>query len=146
MSRTRLSRPAGIAWMALAGLLTACPPSIAPFSLVAYEQATSLKVDALAMMGKATKPFADHRAEVEALVSKVDKAYEYAKNRPKNEYSTQQWEKLKDPDANLLGGFLKRWEQQSTMSKVFVDEVRGLVRDAFDEIIGLESGKNKPGQ
>ena len=111
---------------------------------IAFEQATSLKVEALVVMTKATEPFENHRAEVDVLRTSVEKAHEFARNRPKNEYSTRQWEKLKDPGANLLGGFLKRWEQQSTLSRVFVDEAKRLVSDAFDEIIGLETGKRKP--
>lgn len=122
----------------------ACAPSIAPFSSIAFEQATSLKVEALALMTKATDSVAKHKEEIETLRTNLDKAHEFAKNRPKNEYSTQQWATLKNPEANLLGGFLKRWEQQSTMSRVFVDEAKRLVSDAFDEIIGLESGKRKP--
>jgi len=128
----------------LAIALGACAPSIAPFSSIAFEQATSLKVEALAVMTKAGEPFEKHANKVEVLKTNLEKAYEYAKNRPKNEYSTRQWEKLNDPESNLLGGFLKRWEQQSTLSRVFVDEAKRLVTDAFDEIIGLESGKRKP--
>lgn len=132
------------ATLALAIALGACALSIAPFSSIAFEQATSIKVEALAVMTKATDRFAQHGDEVETLKTNLDKAHEFAKNRPKNEYSTAQWEKLKDPDSNLLGGFLKRWEQQSTLSRVFVDEAKRLVSDAFDEIIGLETGKRKP--
>lgn len=95
-------------------------------------------------MSKATEPFADRRDAVETLRTNIDKAWEFARNRPKNEYSTAQWQKLKDPGSNLLGGFLRRWEEQSTLSTVFVDEAKRLVSDAFDEIIGLETGKRKP--
>ena len=124
--------------------VVACASSIAPFSSIAFEQATSLKVEALAVMTKATARFDSNKAAVEELKTNLDKAHEFAKNRPKNEYSTQQWAKIKDPDSNLLGGFLKRWEQQSVLSRVFVDEAKRLVSDAFDEIIGLETGKRKP--
>jgi len=95
-------------------------------------------------MSRAGRPFAEHREAVERLKTDVEKASEFARNRPRNEYSTRQWERLKDPDSNLLGGFLKRWEQQSTLSPAFIDEARRLVSDAFDEIIGLETGKRKP--
>src|SRR5688572_5713501 len=100
----------------LAITLGACAYSIAPFSSIAFEQATSLKVEALAVMSKATDSVSKHKDEIETLRTNLDKAHEFAKNRPKNEYSTAQWAKLKDPDSNLLGGFLKRWEQQTTLS------------------------------
>jgi hypothetical protein len=61
--------------------------SISPFSPTAYQHATSLKVESLMLMDKATEPYASHEAEVEALKTKVDIAYEYANGRPKNEIS-----------------------------------------------------------
>ena len=125
-------------------LVVSCASSISPFNQKAYEYATSLKVEALALMDQATEPFQDHQAEVQAFVTRVEKAYEYAKGLPKNEISTKQWQILKDPNRHLLGGFLKRWGEESTLSRAFVQEAQGLVADAFDTIIGLESGKIKP--
>lgn len=123
--------------------LSSCA-TISTFSETAYEQATSLKVEALLLMDKATEPFDSHLKEVESLAASVEKAYEFAKGRPKNEISAKQWEILKDPGRNLLGGFLKRWKEESTLSRAFVNEAKSLVSDAFDTIIGLESGKIKP--
>jgi hypothetical protein len=121
------------------GLLSCA--SISPFSLTAYEQATSLKVDALALVSRAGEPFRDHREEVAALVERIEKAYEFARGRPNNEITTRQWEILKDPERRSLGGFLKRWERESTLSEPFIREAKGLVADGFDTIIELESGK-----
>ena len=135
--------PVTIALLSVVLLFSSCA-TISSFSPAAYEQATSLKVDALALMEKATDPFNGHESEVEALTSRVEKAYEFAKGRPKNEISTRQWALLKDPDRNLLGGFLKRWKEKSVLSSVFIEQAKGLVADAFDRIIGLESGKVKP--
>ena len=116
---------------------------IAPFSHFAYQQATSLKVEALALMEKATEQSASHENEIKELETKIEKAYEYAKGRPKNELSAEQWQILKDPNKNLLGGFIKRWRKESTLSTHFIKEAKGLVADAFDTISALESGKIK---
>ena len=43
-----------------------CAPTISAFSPIAYEQATSLKVDALTVMDKATGSYADHEQDVAA--------------------------------------------------------------------------------
>lgn len=118
--------------------------AISQFSPAAYEQATSLKVESLVLMDKAAEPFERHRSEVEALLIRIEKAYEYAKGRPKNEISGRQWALLKDPDRNLLGGFMKRWQERVTLSEPFIEEAKGIVSDAFDTIIGLESGKIRP--
>ncbi len=125
--------------------LAACS-HISPFSPFAYEQSTSLKVESLDLMSKATEPYADHKNEIEALRIKVEKAYEYARGLPKNELSTKQWQILKDPKGKLLGGFLERWQEKTTLSETFIREAKGLVDDAFDTIIELESGKIKPNE
>ena len=122
--------------------LSACS-MIAIFSQKAYEQATSLKVDALAIMDKASEPFLKHQSEVEVLRLNIDKAYEYAKGRPKNDETTHQWEIIKNPSRNSLGGFLKRWEEDSILSAQFINEAKGIVSNGFDAVIGLESGKSK---
>ena len=116
---------------------------ISPYSHFAYQQATSLKVEALTLMDKATEPYAKRKKEIKELETKIEKAYEYAKGRPKNELSTKQWEILKDPNRNLLGGFIRRWKEKSALSNGFIEEAKGLVADAFDTISGLESGKIK---
>ena len=129
--------------MAALVVFVACA-TIAPFSQVAYEQATSLKAESLALMSKANEPYATHEREVQSLQLSVDKAYEYAKGRQKNEISTRQWDLMRDSTRNLLGGFLRRWKKDGTLGHVFVTEARSVISDAFDQIIGLESGKVKP--
>ena len=94
-------------------------------------------------MDKATEEYSANKDIVEDLKTKLQKSYEYSKGRPKNDISTKQWEILISPDRNLLGGFLKRWESKNTLSRAFIDDAKGLVGDAFDTIIGLESGKIK---
>lgn len=136
----RRSRPAATL---LAGL-AACAcwvPAISPYSPVAYRQATDLKVESLGLMRRATEPFEEHRREVEELREGLAKAFEFARGRPRNEISARQWEILIDPGGRLLGGFLARWERDGALSAVFVEEMRSVVSDAFDTIIGLESGK-----
>ena len=115
--------------------------TIASYSETAYQQATSLKVESLALMGKATEPYAQHQAEEEALRLKIDKAYEYAKGLPNNEESTRLWEILKGSD--LLGAFLEHWRGKSTLSATYIADKQRQVGSAFDKIIGLESGKIK---
>ena len=144
-SRRALSAMLSVLLVILASAGMQCA-SISPFSPTAYQYATSLKVEALMLMDKGTEPYATHQAEVEALTTRVDIAYEYAKGRPNNEVSTRQWEILKDPNRHLLGGFLQRWKDASQLSQPFVTEAKGLVADAFDTIIGLESGKVQPAE
>lgn len=125
--------------VALTGF-TACA-TIAPYSERAYDQAVSLKVESLQLMSKAVEPYEQHKTEVAELQLNVEKAYEYAKGRPKNEDSTRQWEILKSEDAALLGGFIKRWRDAKTLAAAFVAAAKTQISQAFDQIIELESGK-----
>lgn len=121
-------------------LLNACS-TISVFSPEAYKQAVDLKIESLNLMSFATMPFDNYTEDIAYLKTELKKAYEFAKGRPDNEISTKQWEILIDENGNLLGGFLKRWEEEETLSEMFVSEAQMLVADAFDTIIGLESGK-----
>ena len=130
-----------IVWAISAG---GCASLIDKYDKVAYQNATSIKVDTLVVMDKATEPYSQNESCVEALKIQVEKAYEYAKGRPKNEIVTKQWAIMKDPNRNLLGGFLARWKDKKTLSKIFITEAKNNISLGFDQIIGLESGKIKP--
>jgi len=95
-------------------LLTACS-SVSIFSPEAYKQAVDLKIESLNLMSNATMPYSDYEEDVAFLKTELEKAYEFAKGRPNNEISTKQWEILIDENRNLLGGFLKRWQDEDTL-------------------------------
>ena len=118
--------------------------SISTFDQYAYTQTTSLKVDALNTMDLATTDFASNEKAVQELQTKLQKVYEYEKNRPKNEITLKMWNILLDTNGHLIGGFLKRWENEKKLNAVFVQEEKKIVGDAFDQIAGLESHKLKP--
>ena len=131
--------------IALLLISISCAPSIAPYSETAYNQAVGLKVESLRLMGRAETPFEGHTKRIQSIEMELDKAYEFAKGRPRNEYSTRQWEILLDPERNLLTGFFRHWERSETLSRPFIVEASEIVSDAFDTIIGLESGKIQAG-
>ncbi len=133
-------------WLALAllAVATACAPLITRFDPQAYNQAVSLKVDALLLMEDATEPYPQHEAEAKAMAVRLDKAFEYAQGKAKNTLSARQWQILKDPQHHLLGGFMVRWKKESTLGRTYIDDKKEQVGQAFDQIIGLESGKLKP--
>ena len=120
--------------------------SISVFSPEAYKQAVDLKVESINLMSDATLPYVGFVEEATYLETELTKAYEFSKGRPDNEISTRQWEILINPDGNLLGGFLKRWEEEEKLSQMFVTEMQMLVSNAFDTIISLESGKIVPSE
>jgi hypothetical protein len=135
-----------VAW--LVSWLAACAPLIGPYSAVAYQNATSLKAETLALMSKATEPYDQHAKEVDKLFVETDKAHEFVKGVPSNSISARQWEVLAGRNGDLMGKFFSRWAQSSTrtLSPVFIDEFKSLVGDGFDEIICLEANKKEATQ
>jgi len=123
--------------------LASCTPLIGPYSPTAYQNATSLKAETLALMSKATTPYALHEQKVAALMVDIDKAYEYVHGFPSNDLSAKQWEILKKNDGNLLGKFFQRWKNEDTLKKEYIDEFKRIISDAFDEIICLEANKKE---
>ncbi len=120
--------------------------TISQFDQYAYVQTTSLKVDALQIMDLAVEAYDDHTDEVLKLKADLQKIYEYEKNRPNNAITLEMWEKMLKEDGNLIGGFLARWEEKGTQSKVFINEAKKIIGPAFDQIAQLESKKIKPSE
>lgn len=73
----------------------------------------------------------------------LDKAYEYERGRPLNQDTIAQWDLLRDPNRDLLGGFLSEWKQDGPLKPVYIKRKKAQIGKAFDEIILLESGKIK---
>lgn len=122
-------------------LLTGCTGSISLFNQYAYLQDTSLKVESLNLMDKAVDSSSIHTVEINDLIVKLDKAYEYEKSRPNNKITTEMWYKLKNPNGNLLGGFLAEWKRNGIIGETYKNAKKKQISMAFDQIIELESQK-----
>lgn len=125
--------------------LLACD-TMSHFDAFSYKETISAKVEALDIMSYAIEEYAAHEEGIRALNKDLQKIYEYEKNRPKNVETTKMWEILLNPDKNLYGGFLKKWQNDTSMNKFFIDEAKIQVAEAFDMIIDLENGKIKKEQ
>ena len=132
-------------WGLIFGILTfvllSCTPLISPFSEQAYQNATSLKAQSLALIAKSGEPFETHKDTVAKVILDADIAYEYAKGLPQNQETTSQWDKLRDKNGNLLGGFARMWKQKGVLSDYFKSQTSEQIEKAFDTIICLEINK-----
>jgi len=130
--------------LALALVLGACALT-SHYDATSYQNATNLKAEALLLIEKAKDPPGKHAHAIEGVRLRLLQAYEYerGKGRP-NRPTVEQWRLLIDPDAALLGGFLKKWKAENTgQSDAFLKGIAKNVGDAFDEIIKLQSAKVK---
>lgn len=124
-------------------LFAACS-TISTYDQAAYEHATSAKAETLALMDKATNSYSSQAKDITALKLTLDKAYEYDKGRPLNQVTIALWDKLLDPQHDLLGGFLRDWKEDGTESVTAIAEKKKQIGEGFDLISGLESKKIKP--
>lgn len=131
-----------IAVLLLAAMVMGCA-TISLFDQHAYERTTALKVDALHVMSAATEDYKAHEQEIEVLQLNLQKAYEYEKNRPDNEVTTQMWVLLLNPGEHLLGGFFTLWKEEGKLGETAITRAKQQVGEAFDKIAGLESKKIK---
>lgn len=125
--------------------LLACD-TMSHFDAFSYKETISAKVEAVDLMSYAVEDYTSYENEVHELNKALQKIYEYEKNRPRNAETTKMWEILLNPDKNLYGGFLKRWQNDTTLNKFFIEEAQIQVAEAFDLIIDLENGKIKKDQ
>jgi len=122
--------------------LSACNPLIASYSALAYQNATTLKIETAALIDKSSEPYGNHREDVEAATMKIDAAHEFVAGIPANAISAKQWEILRGD--GLYGGFVNTWANQGTTTEVYRTEKKKQLADAFDQIICLELNKNSP--
>ncbi len=121
-----------------------CASLIAKFDPFALDLAETLKTGTLLLMGKAVEPYEHHEKEVAALLLRIELASEYAGTKKKNEICLKQWEILKDPNRNMVAGFIKKWKQKGYLNPLFITEAKKVIAHAFDTIIQLEKGKSQP--
>ena len=113
----------------------------ASFDQYAYAQTTAAKVEAIDLISNATQNVSGFTDRIRDVDMKLKKIYEYEKNRPKNDITVKMWELLLNPEKRLYGGFIKRWQTDSTLSKAFVEEASKLIGSGFDKVAELESKK-----
>ena len=133
-----------LAPLALSLVLSACALT-SHYDATSYQNATNLKAEALLLIEKAKDPPGKHTAAIEGLRLRLLQAYEYERGKARpNRPTVEQWRLLIDPEAALIGGFLKKWRVENVaQSDAFLKGIAKNVGDAFDEIIKLQNAKVK---
>ncbi len=141
MHFTNKQKSWGLIFSLLTFVLLSCTPLISPFSEQAYQNATSLKAESLALIAKSGEPFETHKDAVAKVILDADIAYEYAKGLPQNQETALQWDILRDKNGHLLGGFARVWKQKGVLGDYFKSQTSEQIEKAFDTIICLEINK-----
>ena len=143
-------RAFGVALMAL--VLAACAgipaipgsPASAPFDQLAYQNAANVKAQALALIDRAGEKYATRRAEAEALIAEIDRAYSYAQSRPNNQIATQAWEVIRNPQGGSVVAYVRTWQQRGSLPPAFRLEKRRQLAGHLDYVVCIEANKQTP--
>lgn len=141
IAKLKISNTRSFLLVAIFTVASGCTPLISKYDQYSYTQTTSLKVDALNLMGEATEDYKQHEGAAKALTTNIQKLIEYEKHLPKNALTIDQWNVLTDTSGNLLGGFLKEWKIRRVLKPGYIPLKQDQVSRGFDEIIKLETSK-----
>lgn len=112
----------------------------------ALHNAVTLKGETLALMSKATEPYATHQGEIASLDSRLEAAFDLERTRPANEPTIKMWDTLLHANPELPGSgiylrFKQQWQAKSTLRPAYIENKKSNVGSAFDSIISLERAK-----
>jgi hypothetical protein len=110
---------------------------------VGHEYAITIKEKALALLDKAGESFSLHRDAVYQLMTSVERAYEHARVKYKNDGITGIWDVMRSPEANRLARFMLDWEKEDILDATYIQEAKKLLQENFDLLIKIEESKKK---
>lgn len=141
--------------MFLTAVINGCGNQISLYDQYSYTQTTSVKVDVLNLMDKATESYSGHAKEVEDVNTELLKNIEYEKHRTKNTISITMynvlWKLINDTTtihvfrSDFKHGFFPEWKKRDSIGDTaFISQAKLQIGEGFDLIAELESQKIKP--
>jgi hypothetical protein len=124
-------------------LLSNCSMFKPKFDPVGHQYAVTIKKEALALIDKAGESYSLHRDAVYLLMTRVERAYENARLKYKNDGITGIWDVMRSPEANRLARFMLDWEKADILDAAYREEAKKLLQENFDLLIKIEESKKK---
>jgi hypothetical protein len=113
------------------------------FDPVGHQYAVTIKQEALALLDRAGESFSLHQEDVYLLMTRVERAYENARVKYKNDGVTGIWDVMRSPEANRLARFMLDWEKEDILDKDYIADAKKLLQENFDLLIKIEENKKK---
>jgi hypothetical protein len=146
-----------IAILFISFVFYSCKTIITTYDQYSYTQLSTVKVDVLNVMSKATEDYSLHAKEIEVVIAQQHKAMEYDIHKPKNEVMSKMWailDKLLNDTTSLptitagitphKKGFFASWANEKKLGKAYAENFAQQISEGFDLIMELESSKIKP--
>jgi len=120
-----------------------CSMLKARFDPVGQQYAVTIKEEALALMDKAGESFSLYRLDVYRLMTRVERAYEHARLKYKNEGVAGIWDVMRSLEGNRLARFMLDWEKEDILDDTYIKEAKKLLTESFNLLIKIEESKEK---
>lgn len=115
---------------------------LAGYDQKAYENATTLKPQTLALVTKSgtSDSYSTNTEKLDALFIQLESAFEYANGVNHNNEAASNW---RDLINDILENWHDVWKENQQLSPSAASEIGGQIRQAFDTIICLEANKRQ---
>lgn len=122
----------------------ACVP-LAGYDQHAYQNATSLKAETLALMDRSAEDdsLAANEVAIEDLLVRLSAAYEYANGVEHNNQAARNWRELIGDDSSMIKGWIMEWRSDGFVSHTLLEELKIQIAEGFDTLICLEANKRQ---
>lgn len=115
----------------------------APFMQYSFDETARLKKESTALIAQSNRPYKLQSDKAKALRESVERAYQDASLRSKNQESMRVWENLLDTSQTSLAGALYRWRIYDTLPETDRVVFQKTVARDFDDISKLEGNKGR---
>lgn len=116
-------------------------PGCVTFDQVAYNNATSLKLDLPELMEKAVESFSKYTKEVDNIRQRLDEAELHSGSQRRNQDVTAAWSQVK----SLANPFFDEWKKKGQLTQVYAKERADQVRKSLEFIAEAERAKRRKG-
>lgn len=114
----------------------------ARYSPAAVETVRKISTALPALMEKATAPYDNHKADVDALIAELDKAQSDAAAIKRNKEVAEQWRLLRD---DVVKPYVNRWKEKGALSAALVKPAVESAKKSLASILRAEEGKRRAG-
>lgn len=119
--------------------------TIAYYDDGSFVKTAELKAKTLVLISHSDEDFKEYRAKVDDIMVMAETIYAMQKARELNYLTVKQWDIMMKGTGigskSILPEFFSMWKKKGKLNDFFIEEAKGQVSIAFDEILKLEDKK-----
>jgi|GEM_PF-863698 len=115
----------------------ACSPT---FNQTGFDNVVTLQPRVSALMAKGVNPYAQHAAEIDILLTDMQKAQDHASTINKNENVAGAWNAL---NSEIIRPFFSKWQRDGALNPLFINESIKISDSSFEAMRKAEEAKKR---